>query len=186
MEKRSRTIRFSLGIPCEIGKFNRETGNWICSEGLIRKVDGQYLILETEQKLKLDEGVRLTILNRRWDSFNKGDKKPQGFYGRDQLSLDANVVRYGKQPTDEQSGYCVKVSTESFTGTYYSQDQLVERRNEERRKGERRITDNEIVEFIELASEIGMENVVFRSGYYVPKSTRQPSAERRAFMDRRV
>lgn len=50
---------------------------------------------------------------------------------------------------------------------------------EERRKGERRITEKGILELIDLCLELGMKNIICRSGKYYPSSTRLNTKDRR-------
>jgi hypothetical protein len=50
---------------------------------------------------------------------------------------------------------------------------------EERRKGERRITEKGILELIESCLELGLKNIIFRSGTYYPSSTRHNTNDRR-------
>ncbi len=55
-----------------------------------------------------------------------------------------------------------------------------------RRNGERRITDKGLEELIESAVELGMENIIFRSGKYYPSSTRNKDKDDRRLFDRRI
>ncbi len=50
---------------------------------------------------------------------------------------------------------------------------------EERRKGERKITEKGLLEPIESAVELGLENIIFRSGTYYPSSTRHNTKDKR-------
>jgi hypothetical protein len=50
---------------------------------------------------------------------------------------------------------------------------------EERRKGERRITEKGILELIESCLELGLKNIICRSGKYYPSSTRHNTNDRR-------
>ncbi len=55
-----------------------------------------------------------------------------------------------------------------------------------RRNGERRITDKGLEELIESAVELGLKNVISRSGTYYPSSTRNNTNGDRRLFDRRI
>ncbi len=186
MEKRSNATRLSLGIPCKIRKFNKRGGNWCYSEGLIRKILRGYLLLETDQELELDESIRIKLMIRRYYGFENCHVNPLSLSGVDNKYIEATVIRRGNPTINEEPSYGVRISNQSFKRGFHKRSTIVEQRKEERREAERRITDREIVELIELASEMGMDNVVFRSGHYVPKSTRQRQSDRRELLDRRL
>ncbi|MCP5007826.1 MAG: hypothetical protein GY941_28400 [Planctomycetes bacterium] len=185
MNKRSHTLRLPMGIPCEAGKFDKETDKWTYSESLIHKVDKDYLILQTQQTLEVDESIRLILFTSTCNNSGSGYTEPEIATERDDQYIEATVVRHCNTLTDMYPGYGVMVSNRSVADNHHTHGKAVERRKGVRRKGERRITDRKIIELIELASEIGMDNVVYRSGCYAPKSTRQASTDRRILLDRR-
>ncbi|MGR3301021.1 MAG: hypothetical protein ACUZ8I_00815 [Candidatus Scalindua sp.] len=73
-----------------------------------------------------------------------------------------------------------------FKRKHYTSIKILNKRNEERRKEERRITEKELLELIEPTIELGLENIISRSGTYYASSTRHNTKSERRLFDRRV
>ncbi len=81
---------------------------------------------------------------------------------------------------------CTFLFISLFQRKYYTLKIILNERKEERRKGERRITEKGLLELIEFAVELELNNIIFRSGTYYPSSTRHNTKGKRRLFDRRI
>ena len=106
--------------------------------------------------------------------------------GFDDLYIKAKVVRACNSKLNGRRRFGIAFENTLFKWKYFTSKKILNERKEERRKGERRITEKGILELIESAVELGLENVIFRSGTYCPSSTRHNTKDKRRSFDRRI
>lgn len=186
MEERRSMQRFPLSFPCEIGRLNREINQWGFSEELVCNIDGSGLLLETKKHLTVGEIIKLNLHKESWQRFKEGYVKLFCVSGFDDLYIKAKVVRACNSKANGRRRFGIKFENILFKWKYYTSKKILNKRKEERRKGERRITEKGIVELIESCLELGLENIIFRSGKYHPSSTRHNTKGRRRLLHRRI
>jgi hypothetical protein len=106
--------------------------------------------------------------------------------GFDDLYIKARVVRACNSKVNGSRRFGIEFENILFKWKYYTSKKILNERKEKRRKGERRITENGLSELIESAVELGLKNVIFRSGTYYPSSTRHNTKDKRRLFDRRI
>jgi hypothetical protein len=186
MEERRIMQRFPLSFPCEIGRLNKDINQWKFSEELVCNIDGRGLLLETNKDLAVDEFIKLNLHKRSWHRYREGYVKLFCISGFDDLYIKAKVVRTCNSNVDGKRRFGIKFENIMFKWKYYTSKKILNERKEERRKGERRITEKGVLELIEYAVELGLENIIFRSGKYYPSSTRHNTKGNRRLFDRRI
>jgi hypothetical protein len=186
MEEKRIMQRLPLNFPCEIGKLNKEINQWEFSEELVCNIHGKGILLETNKDLAVDECIKLNLRKRSWHRYKEGYVKLLCILGFEDLYIKAKVVRTCKSEVNEIRRFGLKLKDILFKWKYYTSKRILNERKEERRKGERRITEKGLLEHIECAVELGLKNVIFRSGTYHPSSTRNNTKGTRRMFDRRV
>ncbi len=117
--------------------------------------------------------------------------------GFDDLYIKAKVVRACNSKVNGRRRFGIVFENILFKWKYYTSKKILNERKEERRTGERRITEKGLLELIESAVEPGLENIIFRSGTYLeniifrsgtyyPSSTRNNTKGKRRLFDRRI
>jgi hypothetical protein len=186
MEERRTMQRLPLSFPCEIGRLNKKTNQWEFSEELVCNIDGKGLLLETKKDLAVDEVIKLNLQKRSWHRYREGYVRLLCVLGSDDLYIKARVVRAGNSEVNGRKRFGIEVENTLFKWKYYTLKTILDERKEERRKGERRITEKGLSEIIESAVKQEMENIIFRSGTYYPSSTRHSAKDKRRLFDRRI
>ncbi len=186
MEDRRVMRRLPLSFPCEIGRLNREINQWEFSEELVCNIDGKGLLLETKKDLAVNEFIKLNLQKRSWHRYREGYVKLFCVLGFDDSYIKARVVRAGNSEDNERRRFGIEVENTLFKWKYYTLKTILDERKEERRKGERRITENGLLELIKFAVELELNNIIFRSETYYPSSTRHNTKGKRRLFDRRV
>jgi hypothetical protein len=102
------------------------------------------------------------------------------------LNKEIKVVSACKSEVNGIRRFGLKLKNILFKWKYYTSKKILNERKEERRKGERRNTEEGLLELIESAVELGIRNVIFRSGTYHPSSTRNNTKSTRRLFNRRV
>jgi len=179
MDRRVHTMRLSLGIPCEIGRLHEEINRWVFSEGLIRKTDGNNLVLKTQQVLMGNELIRINLRQISRQSSGNGYLKPVCTSGNAERYREARVVRCFDQEIDGESVYGISFINRQPQLKEYNHDKKKERKQNERRRGEKMETGREYADQIEFAFSIGIKNIMSRSGCYTPKTNYPSTTERR-------
>ncbi len=186
MEERRIMMRLPLNFPCEIGRLNKEINQWVFSEELVCNIDGSGLLLETKKDLTVDEFIKLNLHKRSWHRYRDGYVKLFCVSGFDDLHIKAKVVRACNSIVNGRRRFGIEVENILFKWKYYTSKKILNERKEERRTGERRITEKGLLELIESAVELELKNVIFRSGTYYPSSTRHNTKDKRRLFDRRI
>ncbi len=186
MEERRIMQRLPLRFPCEIGRLNKEINQWEFSEELVCNIAGRGLLLETEKDLAVDGFIKLNLQKRSWHRYREGYVKLFCVLGFDDLYIKAKVVRAGNSEVNGRRSFGIEVENTLFKWKYYTSKKILNERKEERRKGERRITEKGLLELIQLAVELEKNNIIFRSGTYYPSSTRHNTKDKRRLFDRRI
>ncbi len=179
MEERRIMQRLPLSFPCEIGRLNKEVNQWGFSEELVCNIDGSGLLLETKKDLAVDEFIKLNFHKRSWHRYRKGYVKLFCVLGSDDFYIKAKVVRACNSIVNGIRRFGIEFENILFKWKYYTSKKILNERKEERRKGERRITEKGILKLIQSAVELGLKNVIFRSGTYYPSSTRHNTKDKR-------
>ncbi len=186
MEERRTMQRLPLSFPCEIGRLNRDINQWEFSDELVCNINGSGLLLETRKDLAVDEFIKLNLHKSSWQRYKEGYVKLFCVLGFDDLYIKARVVSAGNSEVNGKMRFEIEFENIFFKWKYFTQKKILNERKVERRKGERRITDKGLVELIESAVELGVKNVISRSGTYYPSSTRNNSNGDRRLFDRRI
>ena len=186
MEERRIMQRLPLSFPCEIGRLNKEINQWGFSEELVCNIDGSGLLLETKKDLAVNEFIKLNLHKRSWHRYREGYVKLFCVSGFDDLYIKAKVVRACNSKVNGRRRFGLEFENILFKWKYYTSKRILNERKEERRKGERRITEKGLLELIESAVELELKNVIFRSGTYYPSSTRHNTKDKRRLFDRRI
>ncbi len=186
MEERRIMQRLPLNFPCEIGRLNKEINQWGFSEELVCNIDGSGLLLETKKDLAADEVIKLNLHKKSWLRYREGYVKLFCVSGFDDLYIKARVVRACNSKVNGRRRFGIEFENILFKWKYYTSKKILNERKEERRKGERRITEKGLLELIESAVELELKNVIFRSGTYYPSSTRHNTKDKRRLFDRRI
>ncbi len=186
MEERRIMQRLPLSFPCEIGSLNKKFNQWEFSEELVCNIDGNGLLLETKKDLAVDEFIKLNLHMRSWHRYREGYVKLFCVLGFDDLYIKAKVVRACNSIVNGRKRFGIEFKNILFKWKYYTSKKILNERKEERRKGERRITEKGVLELIQNAVELGLKNVIFRSGTYCPSSTRHNTKSKRRRLDRRI
>ncbi len=170
----------------KLGRLNRKINQWEFSEELVCNIDGSGLLLETRKDLAVDEFIKLNLHKRSWHRYREGYVRLFCIVGFDDLYINAKVVRACNSIVNGRRRFGIKVENILFKWKYYTSKKILNERKEESRKGVRRITENGLVELIESAVELGLKNVISRSGTYYPSSTRHNTKDKRRLFDRRI
>ncbi len=186
MDERRTLQRLPLSFPCEIGRLNKETNQWEFSEELVCNIDGSGLLLETKKDLAVGEFIKLNLYKRSWQRYREGDVRLLCVLGFDDLYIKAKVVRACNSKVNERRRFGIEVKNVLFKWKFLTPKKILNERIAERRKGERRITEKGVLELIEYGAELGLENVILRSGKYYPSSTRHNTKDKRRLLDRRI
>ena len=186
MDEKRIMQRFLLSFPCEIGRLNKEINQWKFSEELVCNIHGKGLLLETKKDLAVDESVKLNLHKRSWHKYREGYVKLLCVLGVDDLHIKARIVRACQSEAIGLRRFGLEYKNIMFKWKYYTSKRILDERKEERRKGERRSTEKGLLEHIECAVELGLENIIFRSGTYHPSSTRTNTKGTRRLFDRRI
>ena len=128
MDKRSNTLKLSLGIPCEIGRLNEEINRWMFSEGLLRKTNGNNLVLETQQVLMGNELIRIKLREVSRHSFENDYLKPVCISGNDDGYREARVVRCYDLEIDGKYSYGISIVNRSSQLRHYKHDNKQEQK----------------------------------------------------------
>ncbi len=134
----------------------------------------------------MDEFIKLGLHKRSWHRYREGYVKLFCVSGFDDLHIKARVVMACNSEVNGRLRFEIEFENIIFKWKYFTPKKILNERKEERRKGERRITDKGLVELIESAVELGLKNVISRSGTYYPSSTRNNTNGDRRLFDRRI
>ena len=186
MEEKRIMQRLLLRFPCETGRLNKEINQWEFSEELVCNIHGKGILLETKKDLAVDEYIKLNLRKKSWHSYREGYVKLLCVLGFDDLHIKARIVRACKSEVIGLRRFGLEYKNIMFKWKYYTSKIILNERKEERRKGERRSTEKGLLEHIESAVELGLKNIIFRSGTYHPTSTRTNTKGTRRLFDRRV
>ncbi len=186
MEEKRIMQRLPLSFPCEIGRLNKEINQWKFSEELVCNIHGKGIFLETKKDLAVDECIKLNLRKRSWHRYREGYVKLLCILGFDDLYIKAKVVRACKSEVNGIRRFGLELTNILFKWKYYTSKKILNERKEERREGERRITEKGLLEHIESAVELGLRNIISRSGTYCPSSTRNNTKGTRRLFDRRA
>lgn len=186
MEEKRIMQRLLLSFPCEIGRLNKEIDQWEFSEELVCNIHGKGILLETKKDLAVDECIKLHLHKRSWHRHREGYVKLICILGFDDLHINAKVVRICNSEVNGVRRFGLKLKNILFNWKYYTSEKILNKRKEERRQEERRITEKGLLELIESAIELGLKNIIFRSGTYHPLSTRHNTKRKRRWFNRRV
>jgi hypothetical protein len=186
MEEKRIMQKLPLSFPCEIGRLNKVINQWGFSEEFVCDIDGSGLLLETSKDLAVGEFIKLNLHKRGWHRYKEGYVKLFCVSGFDDLYIKAKVVRAGNLEVNGRRRFEIEFENIFFKWKYYTSKKILNERKEERRRGERRITEKGILELIESCLELGLKNIIFRSGTYYPSSTRHNTKGDRRLFDRRI
>ena len=186
MQEKRIMQRLLLDFPCEIGRFNKEIDQWEFSEELVCNIHGKGILLETKKDLAVDECIKLNLHKRGWHRYREGYVKLLCILGFDDLYIKAKVVRACHSKVNGVRRFGIELKNILFKWKYYTSKKILNERKEERRKGERRITEKGLLELIESAVELGLKNIISRSGMHYPSSTRYNTKRGRRLFDRRI
>ena len=166
MDKRSNTLRLSLGIPCQIGRLHEEINRWVFSEGLIRKTDGNNLVLETQQVLMGNELIRINLPEISGNNFGSSYIKPVCTSGNDDCYREARVVRCYDMEIDGKYVYGISIVIRSSQLKHYKNDNKLELKKNESQREEKIETGKEDAHLIEFAFAMSIKNIMSRSGSF--------------------
>ncbi len=184
-EEKRMMQRLPLSFPCEIGRLNKEINQWEFSEELVCNVEGSGLLLETKKDLAVGEFIKLNLHERRWHRYREGYVQLFCILGFDDLYIKAKVVRACDSKVIGKRRFGIEVENILFKWKYSTSKKIQNEMIAERRQRDRRIRERGLFRLLELAVELKLENVIFKSRTYYPSSTRIFINDKRRLFDRR-